>query len=439
MQFHLGFKAKTPNVTNKGRAEKYRIHAAAALCLAFSFFVISPGADYFTRLGGDFMTPLAARFANDVEYYSPSQIVVVVIDETTHNTSPFSETPEVAWTPYLGEVISAIDDAGSKVIGLDMIFPKTLSGRGLAPGYDRSFLRSLAKAGRDGGVVLGETKLSATPIRPYRGQEIAVGGADNIRSVHLTPDPDNVVRRHPAFLPDVKGGQRRSFAAEISARLGQAPEHDVLIDFVKRRDHFSTYRFSDLYGCIEAGSTEGFEIFADKAVLIGTALDIEDRHVAGNRLQRHKDFPILASPCGIDDEKSPPTIYRASTPGVFIEARAVDTFYTASAPVALSRLVALITTLVGLSLLASAFFRIGPAAGFCSAGIAGRNYWRCRGKIIEQRRSRARFAMDHGCDAAFRSNLQLPRNSRRSVKAMGYTRLSALFESRTGHSAGLSP
>ena len=364
MRCPLGFKATTPDVAIKRRAEKYRIHIAAVLCVAFTFFVISPWASYFTRLGGDFMTPLAAHFARNVETQSSSPVVVVVIDEITHNTPPFSETPEVAWTPYLGEVISAIDDAGSKVIGLDMIYPKTLSGRDLAPGYDRSFLQAIAKAGRDGGLILGETKLSATPIRPYRGQEIAVGGAVNIRSVQLTPDPDNVVRRHPAFLPDENGGRLRSFAAEISTRLGSAPERDIIIDFVTRRDHFPTYRFSDLYRCIEAGATENFDLFAGKAVLIGTALDIEDRHVAGNRLQRHKDFPIVASPCATDVEIPPVSIYRASTSGVFIEARAVNTFYTGAAPTVLNRLTATITTMLGLSLLAAVFFRIGPAAGF---------------------------------------------------------------------------
>ena len=115
------------------------------------------------RLGGDYMTPLAASITSD-DTGDPS-IVLVVIDEITHGTPPFSETPEVAWTPYLGEVISAIDDAGAKVIGLDMIYPKTLAGRALAPGYDRTFFASFSaiRARRKAGACRGASLRNANP------------------------------------------------------------------------------------------------------------------------------------------------------------------------------------------------------------------------------------------------------------------------------------
>ena len=342
--------------------------------------MISPWGDYLTRLGGDFLTPVAANLASNNQNRAPSQVVVIVIDEITHNTPPFSETPEVAWTPHLGAVINAIDDADPAVIGLDMIYPKSLAGRDLAPGYDRAFLQALAKAGRSGRLVLSETRLSETPIRPYAGQEIAVGGADNIRPVHLTPDPDNVVRRHPATLTLENGKHVRSFAAEISARMGKTSSQDILIDFVSPREQFSTYRFSDLYDCIAAGKTESFDIFSGKAVLIGTALDIEDRHVAGNRLQRKKDFPVLFSPCGMESESAPSSnygasIYRASTSGVFIEARAVHTFYSETALITPHRLLVLVGTLIFLAISAAVFFRIGPAAGFTALVLVFAAIW----------------------------------------------------------------
>lgn len=316
------------------------------------------------RLGSDFLTPLAASLANNNQNQAPSEVVVIVIDEITHNTPPFSETPEVAWTPHLGAVIDAVDDADPTIIGLDMIYPKSLAGRDLAPGFDRAFLQSLAKAGRDGGLVLSETRLSETPIRPYAGQEIAVGGAENILPVHLTPDPDNVIRRHPAYLFLENGERVRSFAAEISARMGKPPADDILIDFVSPREQFSAYRFSDLYDCVAAGQTDGFDTFSGKAVLIGTALDIEDRHVAGNRLQRDKDFPVLSSPCGRESDNLQSSIYRASTSGVFIEARAVHTFYSGTALITPHWILVLTGTLIFLAILAAGFFRVGPAAGF---------------------------------------------------------------------------
>ncbi len=309
-------------------------------------------------------------------------MAVIIIDETTHNTPPFSETPEVAWTPHLGAVINAVDDADPAVIGLDMIYPKSLAGRGLAPGYDRVFLQALAKAGRSGRLVLSETRLSETPIRPYAGQEIAVGGPENIRPVHLTPDPDNVVRRHPAYLSLENGERVRSFASEISARMGKPPAEDILIDFITPREQFSAYRFSDLYDCVEMGKTDGFGVFTDKAVLIGTALDIEDRHVAGNRLQRRKDFPVLSSPCGAANDGPQPSIYRASTSGVFIEARAAHTFFAGTGPSTPHKFLVLLGTLIFLAILAAGFFRIGPAVGFTAMVFVFAAIWAAAASLL---------------------------------------------------------
>ncbi len=291
-------------------------------------------------------------------------IVLVVIDEITHNSAPFSETPEVAWTPFLGEVIASISEAEPAVIGLDMIFPKSIAGRNLAPGYDRTFLQALAAAGRSGKLVLAEARLSETPIRPYKGQEIAVGGAKNISPIHLTPDADNIVRRHPVFLPLDDGSNVRSFAAELSARAGIAPEDNILIDYVTPVSNFPTYRFADLYHCLQRSENEAFDIFRDKIVVIGTALDIEDRHVAANRFQRHKDPDILDFGCGVQHRDAGRTIARASTAGVFVEARAAYTFLNSTAPQPLGRISVLLTTLIFLATLSFVFFRLGPVLGF---------------------------------------------------------------------------
>ncbi len=67
-------------------------------------------------------------------------MVVVAIDEQTYKTEPFANTPKVAWTPYFGDVIDAIDAAGPKAIGLDTILPTTLDRPELLLGYDRPLL-----------------------------------------------------------------------------------------------------------------------------------------------------------------------------------------------------------------------------------------------------------------------------------------------------------
>ncbi|NOX95448.1 MAG: adenylate/guanylate cyclase domain-containing protein, partial [Alphaproteobacteria bacterium] len=352
----------------------YRYPVAFFLCVIFSALIASPQAGFLTRLGSDFLIPHAASIAKTRTTDLPSSIALVVIDEITHQTPPFSETPEVAWTPYLGEIIKAIEDAGAAVIGLDMIFPKTISSRGLLPGYDRTFLQSLASAGRQGKLVLTETRLSETTIRPYTGQVIAVGGSDNIRPAHLTPDADNIIRRHPAFQPLENGEEVYTFAAELSARVNALPSNAILIDFTTPVTNFPTYRFSDLYQCMQAGERHIFDRFANKVVLIGTALDIEDRHVAANRLQKDKDFPILSLPCG-DKSTTLNELNRASTAGVFIEARAAYTFINNTAPTSPGWGATFLLTLFLLLVMATAFLRLNPIYGFAFLTAASAMLW----------------------------------------------------------------
>lgn len=357
------------------RAKRYRWPFALALCLALAIWSSAPQSNYLTRLGVDFLTPLAMRMKAHAEYDAPLPFAIVVIDEVTHNTAPFSETPEVAWTPYFGEVIAAIDEREPKVIGLDMIFPKSIASRTLAPGYDRSFLQALAQSGRAGRLVLAEARLSETPIRPYEGQVLAVGGAKNIRPVHLTPDADNVVRRHPFSFALEDGSRALSFAGELAARAGAKPDENILIDYVTPANRFPTFRFSDIYNCIERGETEALEIFRDKIVLIGTALDIEDRHVAGNRFVDEKDPEILPSPCAAEDVEPPLSILRASTAGVFIEARAVHTFLNGTGARPMNRFVNFPLTLLGLALLAALFFRFNPVGGVGIYAVTAMVLW----------------------------------------------------------------
>ncbi len=370
----MGFK-KPGESTFSRRAQQYRFPVAAGLCFIIALLAALPQAGYFVRLSGDFLTPLAAKFYQQQDELDNAPVALVVIDEITHQTLPFSETPEVAWTPFLGEVMTAIAAADPQVIGLDMIFPKSIAGRDIAPGYDRSFLQAMARISAQGKLVLAEARLSDLPIRPYTGQEIAVGGPDNIRPVHLTPDRDNVVRRHPAFLALEDGGRVPSFAAELSARGGVAVSHEILIDYITPADNFPTYRFSDLYACLQQGDAAVFESFRGKVVVIGTALDIEDRHVGANRLQRDKTSKILDVACGRGVVQTATAIYRASMPGVFVEARAVYTFLKTTAPQAPSGWFVFFSTLIYLAGLGYAYFRLGPAAGFALLGVTAAVLW----------------------------------------------------------------
>ena len=117
-----------------GRIKRVRYPAAIALALLLAGFIASPFAAHLHRLSADFLLPYAAKIAAADRTPGTAPVALIVIDETTHQTPPFSETPEIAWTPFLASIIDATADAGAKVIGLDIIYPKSISGRELMPG-----------------------------------------------------------------------------------------------------------------------------------------------------------------------------------------------------------------------------------------------------------------------------------------------------------------
>lgn len=338
--------------------KRYRWLTVAAAVLTLSGLVASPLADYPTRLGGDFLTPLAETWAGDS---GQSRVTLIVIDETTHNTPPFSETPEVAWTPYIGQVLGAVAEARPAVVGLNLIYPKSLDSRRLLPGFDRPFLEALHQLGRDGKLVMSEARLSESEIRPYRGQILAAGGDETLHPAHLAADWDDIVRRHLRALAREDGTSTLSFAAELATRAGAAPAGDIFIDFVTPPEAFSAYRLSDLYACVENGGADLAPLFEDRVVIVGTFLDIEDRHLAANRFSRRKAPPILATPCAGTFPAAAAESGRASMPGVMIEARAVHSFLENTAIRTLPRWQAFLLSLAIFAGLAAIFVIAAPA------------------------------------------------------------------------------
>lgn len=360
----MAFKVKT--------ARAARLPALAALSIALAAAVAAPFSDYFARLGADFLVPLAVSMRSSEK--PASDIALILIDEATHNAPPFRETPDVAWTPYLADVISAVDEAAPTVIGFDMIFPKTLATQELLPGFDRAFLAAIGESARTGRFVASELRLSETPITPYRGQVLAVG-ADNIRSIQLIPDADSIIRRHPTHLRREDGSMTPSFAAELAARAGASvSDGDFLIDYRTPPGSLAAYRLVDLYQCLEAGRTDVFAQFENKIVIIGTALDVEDRHVGGNRFLARKTPAIRALDCGTDASSAEITS-RATIPGVYIEALAVDTIRRDNAPQLVSRAIRFGVSFAIFFAAGLIFFRLPPPIGAAVLGAALAFLW----------------------------------------------------------------
>ncbi len=329
-----------------------------------------PWADGVHRLGIDFLLPVRHALFGPLYPAAESETVIVSIDEETYRTPPFSETPKVAWTPMLAKVVGAVDDAGARVIGFDLIYPTSLDRLDLLAGYDKPLLKVMYKAGRAGRLVLGKVRLSQQSIVPYKGQQAAVGGPANIRPLNLLLDADNVVRRHPAGFPDEAGGRIPSFAAELAGRAGAAVAGDFLINYNTGTDDIPIYSLADLYACVEGGGADYFRRhFAGKVVIVGAALDVEDRRFPAKRFAIGGAGESPPERCRIpfDPDRFGQVVQRRSVPGALIHAAAVNTLLRGNALVLLDRAGTFAATAASGTLLVILLFLLAPAPGALAA------------------------------------------------------------------------
>jgi class 3 adenylate cyclase len=270
----------------------------------------------------------------------------VALDEETYRTPPFAGTPAITWTREIGQVLTAVLDGGAKVAGFDIVFPTSIEqseipfGDGTLGarlrGFDRDFLRALALGAHAGKVVLGEAQHREYPTLPAPGQRIAVGQNDNIRSLNVYSDPDDVVRRIPLSVT-VDGKAEPSMAVELAARalgatpatLSGSPFHSqvpntLALNFDGGADTIPTFSLADLRACSEKGDREFFRRnFDGKVVLIATVLDVEDRQVTSKRFATAPEN-AFAPRCALP-RPPPSTVFaRDSTPGVYTHATAVN-------------------------------------------------------------------------------------------------------------------
>lgn len=329
------------------------------------------------RAGLDGLYWVRHRLQEEAAAPRPS-VAVVAIDEATYRTPPFAGSPRVSWTPQLAEAILAIDKAGAKVIGLDLIFPTSLDRPDLLKGHDKPFLKALYKVGRAGRLVMGETRLSAAPIRPHRAQILAVGGPKNVAPLNLLVDRDDVVRAYPASFPTEAGGRRPSFAAELVRRAGAPPpDRDFMIDLRAEAGPIQVHSLADIHGCAAAGRDDHLATaFKDRVVLIGAALDVEDRRHAANRYLPASARATSAAPCVVRPAAPSEIVHRRTTPGVFLHAAAAATALEQSQLELPGRWQGALMV-AGVTVAASLiFFGLAPAFGVVAlvAGLAGLVY-----------------------------------------------------------------
>jgi len=351
----------------------------AGLAVALGVLAALPGMDALNRRGIDWLLPLRHLAFGPLFPPAESDAVVVAVDEQTYRTEPFVNTPKVAWTPHLGRVLEALTAAGATVVGFDVIYPTSLDRPELLRGYDRPFLLALRQAAEQGRVVLGQARLSGETVAPYPGQLMAAKGPDNLRTLNLKLDDDDVVRGYWRAFANREGGETPSFGVELAMRAGaRPPADDFLINFNTGPGDVPVHSLADIHACAEKGDQAWMERhFKGKVVLLGEALDLEDRFRAAKRLTIDAAADARAGPerCAVpaDPDRFAPLVDRRSMPGVLIHAAAINTLTKDIPLVPLGRGMTFATVALSLFVLALAFFTLRPAAGLLAgaAVVAG--------------------------------------------------------------------
>jgi class 3 adenylate cyclase len=277
-------------------------------------------------------------------------------------------------------------------VGFDIVFPTSIElseipfGDALLGermrGFDRSFLRSLARASVTGKIVLGEVLRGNGSIRPSPGQLIAVGQQKNIRPLNIYSDPDDVVRRSPLTFPG-DAWPIPSMALELASRALNAEPvlaadgsvtlagyripmmvpNTLTLNFEGGANDVRTYSLADLRACAESSNTDFFRReFAGKAVLFGTLLDLEDRKFTSKRFATGLDAS-QAPRCALPQaEPVAGQFRRSSIAGVYIHATAVRNLMTREAVVEPGRLPTALIAIAFAALTALAARMLAPGA-----------------------------------------------------------------------------
>jgi len=327
-----------------------------------TFLVLVPGPRI--GLGGwsaDSLFWLRDGFYGPRHATATSPVAVVLIDQTTYNTY---NMPKDFWSPYYGAVIGALDQAGVRAVGFDVILPYSISQQ--IPSYDKPFWAALRQAGSAGRLVLAEGQLGDETAEPAPEQRMLVG-AGNIRSVTIQEDPDGVVRRAPLTIQTTSQPpmQETGFAAELARRAGWASHGGSLLLNFDGGHPFETYSLADLAACAKQGNTDFFtQHFKGRVVLIGTGLQFEDRLLTSSRLINPPET-MTGARC-ILPAPPPGDSVRDTIPGVFVHATAIDNLLREEALVSLPTAGRVFLVLVAAALGAI----LGLRAGFLWGGAA---------------------------------------------------------------------
>ncbi|MET4118658.1 adenylate cyclase [Bradyrhizobium sp. JR1.5] len=365
------------------------IVAAILIALLAGAVVTSPPLQTLQGLSLDILTALRSKFVGDQRDPATSPVVVVAIDGETYDTPPFKGSPTQTWTREIGRVLGSIDDGGARAIGFDVIFPSSIEQSEIPfgdaslgtrlKGFDRDYLIALRKLSDSGKLVLGEILSNDHQERPDRAQQLVV--RNNIRALNVHTDTDDVIRRMPLSF-SIDGKPVPAMAVELAARaLAVKPEiapsgatelsgyaipsavpNTLALNFRGLGRDIPTFSFADLRACVEKGDRDFFRrAFGGKVVLLGTALNFDDRKLTSMRLSGGYDGtpgPRCAQPAPASTVQKA----RSDIAGVFVHANAVRNLIERDAVTELGFPLRSILTIVFAAIVACAACVLAPGA-----------------------------------------------------------------------------
>lgn len=276
-------------------------------------------------LSFDALLSLRHAVFGDRHAAADSRVAVVTIDEATFADPAFKDTPMALWAPQFAKVLEVLDRAGATVIGADILFATTAER--IAPGHDRPLLAEMRRLGVADRIVLAQAPFGGKMIGPHRQYALMVGGQKNIRSIAVSPDKDGVVRHMPLLQSGRNVGDPAAvpgFALTLAQRAG-LDLATLPPDAVRLSPNYAdeavapTYPMREVYACADAALET---VFKGKVVLLGAALDVEDRKVISGRMVADSEAGIVHLPCA--ERVSVQRTDRRTIPGVFIHAQAVN-------------------------------------------------------------------------------------------------------------------
>ncbi|WP_339037443.1 adenylate/guanylate cyclase domain-containing protein [Bradyrhizobium symbiodeficiens] len=363
------------------------IVAAILIALLTGAIFTSPPLQTLQGLSLDILTAMRWKFLGDSRDPATSPVVVVAIDSETYDTPPFKGSPTQTWTREIGRVLGSMAEGGAKVIGFDVIFPSSIEQSEIPfgdaalgsrmKGFDRDYLIALRQISDSGRLVLGEILSNDHPEVPYRAQQVAV--RNTVRALNVHTDPDDVIRRMPLSFA-IEGRPVPAMAVELAARATAAkPEiapsgatelsgyaipsavpNTMTLNFRGLGRDIPTFSFVDLRACIEKGDRDFFRrAFNGKVVLLGTALNFEDRKLTSMRLSGSYDG-TQAARCALPAPASTPQKARSDVAGVFVHATAVRNLMEHDAVTELGFPMRAVLTIVFAAIIACAACLLAP-------------------------------------------------------------------------------